>query len=71
VFYCKNLFLHFELGKIIFTISVIATYYFPETPKIISGISIQKLFLVKLKHFLIDVPACIAVPALVWDIFTV
>ena len=54
----------------LFNISFIARSYFPETPEIRRGISIQKLFLVKLKHFLIDV-ALIAVLALVWDIFTV
>ena len=47
--------------------TIIAKSYFPETPEIRRGISNQKLFLVKLKHFLIDV-ALIAVLALVWDI---
>ena len=54
-----------------FTISVIERYHFPETPNIRSGIYIQKLILVKLKHFLTDVPALIAVPALVWEIVMV
>ena len=61
---------HPSFVKHIINISFIARSYFPETPEIRRGISIQKLFLVKLKHFLIDV-ALIAVLALVWDIFTV
>jgi hypothetical protein len=51
-----------------FTISIIDRSYFPETPEIRIDIS-SKFISSETENFLIDVPALIAVLALVWEFF--